>query len=101
MLLFAADAEGMCAFPADHPYDHQSRRDLGHQTAGAADGAATAAPTAAAHDPSCNLGAAIEVRTGDALYVPTHWWRQTHERAAPKQKEGAISLVLSFQVRWL
>ena len=93
-LLFAADV-GLLAYPADHPYADHSISSI-----------RTAGGFAAEAEMLRGKGGVAELRAGDALFVPNHWWRQVQSRrpadvraaarAATGEAACCISLGLHF-----
>jgi len=73
VLLFAPDAAGLRAFPADHPYDSRSQVDL-------------EAPTDEELRLMAGQGALASLQAGDSLFIPNHWWHHIHAR---QPSEGA------------
>ena len=74
-LLFAPDV-GIWAYPTDHPYADYSRSSIS-----AANGSFT--------EEGGRLqgkGCVAELREGDAIFVPNHWWRQVHWRQSPPSR---------------
>ena len=104
ILVLPPDTPGLCAFPADHPSSSRAQTDL----------LAPPLETTAGDDDEATgtqlrrgSAAVIEVREGDAIYVPARWWVHAVDDAPQKRQAASrlstagalanIAVVLAFQ----
>ncbi|CAE8692807.1 unnamed protein product [Polarella glacialis] len=76
-------AEGLYPFPVSHPYDEYAMVDLEH---------VDCQSYPRARELLTHRGAAVTLRPGESLFIPTHWWHHVQGTAA----RGAWNISVNF-----